>query len=619
VVIDVPVFTGSYYREWRPAWASGVNDQFTLAEATAFGVDFEIGVFHNAASNQQLASSSRVDNMHAGAASAGHECAVCAYVNGTYAEAGADPDSGEHEPREFLPSGNGAEPYFVDSGGTWLMDPRSKGWRDTCDGTGTSVPDQYHARRAPSFMTTTHCDGGMLDSLGWGIVGTTYNDRTNAARSSTTPDVAPVNPQTGNQWQSATEKGLWTKFTVGLIAGTSGKRGSEGGHKTLVWCNGASRGTRWFDADGPTWVLARCAQLVAAESWLRDATEAANFSALQPLNDWIADVNYIVDCQALGRGAAVWTKVWGNHTHDDDTTVVADPAANTLTATAHGLTDGVKVGFGGSTTVPGGLTDSKVYWVVNSTANTFKVSASSGGSAIDLTSTGTSVKVRRIISQNADDDGDDTNITRWHRLFVGSFMLATNGRSFAAFVHDNPNGNQRIPADRWRGRLNAMGAPTESFTAGLGVWATVAGDTFTSSSHGFAVGQQVIVDGDKQPGGIAARTAYFVRQVATNTFKLATTNSDGTIVTTTSAGANLRVRSKDGSTGGLAAAKDGTATNLYVRRFLHGIVIVNPTGAATLNTFTLPGGTWYDLDDTPYTGSITVDSTKYAVALRDAP
>jgi len=69
--------------------------------------------------------------------------------------------------------------------------------------------------------------------------------------------------------------------------------------------------------------------------------------------------------------------------------VVADPGTDTLTATGHGLSNGQKVTFrnaGGA--LPAGLAPTFVYYVIGATANTFQVSATSGGSAVDLTDAG---------------------------------------------------------------------------------------------------------------------------------------------------------------------------------------------------------------------------------------
>ncbi|MFI6732109.1 hypothetical protein ACIBI9_04180 [Nonomuraea sp. NPDC050451] len=66
-----------------------------------------------------------------------------------------------------------------------------------------------------------------------------------------------------------------------------------------------------------------------------------------------------------------------------DTTVANDA----LFSVAHGLSDGDRVQLFNvfSETLPTGLTEGTVYFVVNSTSNSFKVSTTSGGSPVDIT------------------------------------------------------------------------------------------------------------------------------------------------------------------------------------------------------------------------------------------
>lgn len=73
-----------------------------------------------------------------------------------------------------------------------------------------------------------------------------------------------------------------------------------------------------------------------------------------------------------------------------------DVTNNLVRSTAHGLTNGTKVAFFNST-VPAGLTEGTVYFVVAATTDTFQVSATSGGSAITLTSTGSGCSLATII------------------------------------------------------------------------------------------------------------------------------------------------------------------------------------------------------------------------------
>lgn len=68
---------------------------------------------------------------------------------------------------------------------------------------------------------------------------------------------------------------------------------------------------------------------------------------------------------------------------------IIDVAANTVRSPAHGYADGQKVVFYNGT-VPGGLTEATVYFVRDAETNSFRVASTLGGTAIDLTSTGSS-------------------------------------------------------------------------------------------------------------------------------------------------------------------------------------------------------------------------------------
>jgi hypothetical protein len=67
----------------------------------------------------------------------------------------------------------------------------------------------------------------------------------------------------------------------------------------------------------------------------------------------------------------------------------ADDTTDTITSAGHGLSDDRAVRLFTAGTLPGGLSLATTYYVVNSTLNTFQLSATLGGSAIDITGTGT--------------------------------------------------------------------------------------------------------------------------------------------------------------------------------------------------------------------------------------
>lgn len=61
-----------------------------------------------------------------------------------------------------------------------------------------------------------------------------------------------------------------------------------------------------------------------------------------------------------------------------------DVSSNVVTCLGHGYADTQQVVFWGDT-VPAGLTEGTIYFVRDSTTDTFKVAATSGGTAIDIT------------------------------------------------------------------------------------------------------------------------------------------------------------------------------------------------------------------------------------------
>ena len=68
----------------------------------------------------------------------------------------------------------------------------------------------------------------------------------------------------------------------------------------------------------------------------------------------------------------------------------ADVTANTITSNAHGLanTDRIIVYNVFAETLPAGLTEGTIYFVVGSATDTFQVSLTSGGAAVDITGQG---------------------------------------------------------------------------------------------------------------------------------------------------------------------------------------------------------------------------------------
>ena len=98
---------------------------------------------------------------------------------------------------------------------------------------------------------------------------------------------------------------------------------------------------------------------------------------------------------------------------------------------------------------------------------------------------------------------------------------------------------------------------------------TASDDTVQADNHGLANGSEVRLIAKSGAAGLTVGNAYFVRQRTDDTFKLATSNSDGTIVNVTSNG-EIDLRLKDDRNAGfiltgLELDSEGKSTGVAVR------------------------------------------------------
>jgi hypothetical protein len=94
--------------------------------------------------------------------------------------------------------------------------------------------------------------------------------------------------------------------------------------------------------------------------------------------------------------------LWLWLTGGDEITVTATAATDVLNATSHGLSDGDRLRLLTTGTAPGGLS-ARNYYVVSSTTYTFKVSLTSGGAAVDITSTGSGTHTVQLLEPPGED------------------------------------------------------------------------------------------------------------------------------------------------------------------------------------------------------------------------
>lgn len=131
---------------------------------------------------------------------------------------------------------------------------------------------------------------------------------------------------------------------------------------------------------------------------------------------------------------------------NDPIVVTSTFAADTLDATAHGLADTNKVQFSTSGTLPAPLQENTDYFVVSTAANTFKVSLTSGGAAINLADDGTGThEVRRI-----DNDASSINLMAAMQYVAGGQTVESQDIVFVYrndIVRDGDTSPVPDPAD----------------------------------------------------------------------------------------------------------------------------------------------------------------------------
>lgn len=94
-------------------------------------------------------------------------------------------------------------------------------------------------------------------------------------------------------------------------------------------------------------------------------------------------------------------------------TFTADDATDVCTAASHGMYNGQLVRINTDSTIPAGLSQTTNYYVVNRDTNTFKLSATREGAAVDITSTGSGTHYVTPIRKSMDNVMYDANVSSW--------------------------------------------------------------------------------------------------------------------------------------------------------------------------------------------------------------
>jgi hypothetical protein len=119
-----------------------------------------------------------------------------------------------------------------------------------------------------------------------------------------------------------------------------------------------------------------------------------------------------------------------------------DAGANTITSTAHPYNNDSLLRYTAGTAPIGGLTSGNDYYVVNKTANTFQLSLTLGGAAIDLTSTGTGTQtftpiLKSKFGNNLYSANKRGSVTLLNGSIESSHMAGSSGMGGSTGATDN--------------------------------------------------------------------------------------------------------------------------------------------------------------------------------------
>ena len=223
----------------------------------------------------------------------------------------------------------------------------------------------------------------------------------------------------------------------------------------------------------------------------------------------------------------------------DDTIVSA--TNDTITITGHRFVDGDEVVYN----VPaspayaiGGLTDGNTYYIVSSATNTFKLSATSGGTAINLTFPTVTVdaddaavvdlSTDKVITANTFTSGDYVVYDNGGGTDIGGLV---NGQSY--YIVNATASEFQLSATSGGSAIDLTAKLKLTFDADDDAVVDVANNKIIQSNT-FTDGDEVLYDvgGGVAIGGLTDATNYFIINASATEFQLAATSGGSAIALT---------------------------------------------------------------------------------------
>lgn len=342
-----------------------------------------------------------------------------------------------------------------------------------------------------------------------------------------------------------------------------------------------------------TWDLDNFGEILIACSvddgniWEWDLTTTVG-SELVSTGDFASDSNWNKGNGGAGGSNWIIANGYAKYEHykptfdASDDTVVSE-VNDTITITGHRFEDGDELVYN----VPaspayaiGGLTDGNTYYVVSKTTNTFKLSATSGGSAINLTfptvtvdaddAAVVDISTDKVITANTFTNGDYIVYDNGGGTDIGGLV---NGDSY--YIINRTASEFQLSATSGGSAINLTAKLKLTFDADDATVVDVANNKIIQANT-FTDGDEVLYDvgGGVAIGGLTDATNYFIINASATEFQLAAT-SGGSAITLT-ANNSVTIDSED------AAVVDTTNDKIVTANtFSDGDEVVYSAGGGT--------------------------------------
>lgn len=253
-------------------------------------------------------------------------------------------------------------------------------------------------------------------------------------------------------------------------------------------------------------------------------------------SDWTKGTNWSISSSGYAKYAQY------KPTFNADDATIANPTSDTITITGHDFANGDEVKYNvpsAPASALGGLTNGTNYFIISATANTFQLSATSGGSAIDITAnneltfdadnpTVKDIVNNKIVAANTFTSGDYVTYENGGGTDISGL---TNNANY--YIVNATSSEFQLSTTSGGAAIDLTADPTLTFDGDSATVVDIVNDKIVIANT-FSDGDEVTYSngGGVNIGGLTDGTIYFIISSSSSEFQLSAT-SGGSAITLT--------------------------------------------------------------------------------------